>query len=322
MKILVTGCVGFIGFHLTKALLEGGYAVVGVDNLDTAYSVELKEDRLQVLPHFPYRRYDLSDASLVSKLFEEFGIGYGDIVIHLAARAGVRASSLYPHPYIKSNLVGFHNVLSEATAHKCQHFIFASSSSVYGRAEPPFVEEDPAAFPLSLYAATKRSNELMGYAYSYTHGIPVTGLRFLGAYGEWGRPDSVIWIFLEGLLNSKELVLLNEGENRRDFTYVADVVEAIMALMPPTFESVHPGVPYRILNVTSGINVRILDLLSMLEEEVGVKANVRKVGPNPSDIVSASADPFNTLKLIGREATTLQIGLSRFSDWFKSYHSR
>src|SRR5271155_5219747 len=280
-RVLVTGAAGFIGAHLVRRLLADGFEVVGVDNLNNYYDPRLKDARLRKLcigPRFWFIPLDLADRDGVESLFRK---GEFEAVVHLAAQAGVRHSITHPDEYVASNLVGFVNVLEGVRACSCRHFIFASSSSVYGaRNKMPFVEDDSTDFPISLYAATKKSNEVLAHAYSQLYRIPMTGLRFFTVYGPWGRPDMAIFKFVDAVMSGRSIELYNFGRLRRDFTFVDDIVEGIVRLLPLPPECVRADgqasqAPMRLCNIGNQQPVELLHLLRTIEGCLGRAADIR-----------------------------------------------
>jgi len=282
-KVLVTGCAGFIGFHTSKRLLQTGYEVVGLDNLSPLYNEGLKEARLAILSDltgFKFVRGDIADIRCVAELFGQHKFGP---IVHLAAQAGVRYSLENPHLYVQSNVVGFVNLIEEARKKQISHFVFASSSSVYGANKKiPFSEKDNVDHPVSLYAATKKSDELIAHVYAHLYDLPVTGLRFFTVYGPWGRPDMAIFKFCKAILEGTPIEVYNNGDMLRDFTYIDDVVEGVVRAMekvpasePDNDESsaVSPG--YRIYNIGNNQPVQLTKLIEIIEEKIGKKAIIR-----------------------------------------------
>lgn len=329
--VLVTGAAGFIGYHVAERLLQVGRPVVGVDNLSDYYSVRLKEARLERLarhPHFRFVHADLADRAACDALF---GLGPFPHVVHLAAQAGVRHSIENPHAYIDSNVVGFVNVLEACRQSGCEHFVFASSSSVYGaRRDPPFHEEQAVGHPVSLYAATKRADELMAHSYAHLFRLPVTGLRFFTVYGPWGRPDMAYFLFAEAISAGRPIRLFNEGKMRRDFTYVDDVVEGVTRLLDrppapdPAWDPVNPAAstssaPYRILNVGGDAPTELLSFVETLERVMGQTAEKRLEPMQPGDVLETHASAERLRHAVGFQPTTsLEEGLGRFAEWFRT----
>ncbi|TFG51488.1 MAG: NAD-dependent epimerase [Gemmatimonadales bacterium] len=335
MRYLVTGAAGFIGYHVSHRLLKDGHQVVGIDNLNDYYDVGLKQarlGRLEGLPGFQFLKLDISDTTAMRTLFASSRF---ECVIHLAAQAGVRYSLLNPDVYAQSNLVGQLNVLEGCRHSGVPHLVYASSSSVYGlNAKVPFSEQDPTDHPVSLYAATKRAGELMAHTYSHLYGLPTTGLRFFTVYGPWGRPDMAYFKFAESILDGKPIDIFGGVEQRRDFTYIDDVVEAIarVATMAPTPTAGGPAVmsdpsrssaPFRILNVGNRHPVSLPDFIATLERCLGHTAVRRDVGPQPGDVLVTFADTAALEKVVGyRPETTLGEGLKRFAEWFLEYRTQ
>jgi UDP-glucuronate 4-epimerase len=333
MNILVTGAAGFIGFHLSKLLLEQSDQVVGLDNMNDYYDVRLKEGRLDSLKtfeNFTFYQADLKDKDAVSDVFERHGFDY---VVHLAAQAGVRYSITNPYAYIDSNIIGFMNVLEACRHHEVRHLIYASSSSVYGGNKiAPFSEKHNVDHPVSLYAATKKSNELMAHTYSHLFHIPTTGLRFFTVYGPWGRPDMAYFSFTDDIVHNRPIKLFNHGNMERDFTYVGDIVEGIKRLIPlaPTAnagwaeEEGDAGssfAPYRIFNIGNSQPVRLERFVSVLETKLGLKAEKIYTDMQPGDVLRTSADVTALEQAIGfRPNTSIEDGLGRFVEWYKEFY--
>jgi len=321
MKILVTGVAGFIGFHLAKRLLSAGNQVYGVDNLKDYYDVGLKQARLEQLlpyPRFTFEYLDISDRTLTADLFEA---GDFEVVIHLAAQAGVRYSLENPHAYVDSNLVGFTNILEGCRHSNIQHFIFASSSSVYGKnTKVPFAVEDRVDTPVSLYAATKKANELMAHAYSHLYQIPTTGLRFFTVYGPWGRPDMAYYKFVKAISEDRPIDVYNYGKMMRDFTYIDDVVEGIVKLIPQRAKS-RP--PYWIYNLGNSNPVELQEFIATIEQSLGKPALKNFLPMQPGDVVATYADVEPLTADIGFKPTTsIAQGLAKFIDWYQSYYGQ
>lgn len=319
MKILVTGVAGFIGFHLAKRLLTEGIEVYGVDNLNDYYDVKLKEARLaQLLPQngFIFEYLDLSDRNSTANFFDSANF---DVIIHLAAQAGVRYSLDNPHAYVDSNLVGFTNVLEGCRHGKVEHFIFASSSSVYGKnTKVPFATTDPTDTPVSLYAATKKANELMAHAYSHLYQIPITGLRFFTVYGPWGRPDMAYYKFVRAIAEGKAIDIYNYGKMRRDFTYIDDVITGIIRLILPRPQSC-PS--YKIYNLGNNNPVELLQFINTIESLMGKTAEKNFLPMQPGDVVATYAEIEETIaELDFRPSTSITTGLASFIDWYQSYY--
>ncbi len=331
--VLVTGAAGFIGFALARRLLEGGRAVVGIDSVNDYYDTALKEARLAVLRQFrefSFHRLDLADRKSVETIFRDGNFGP---VVHLAAQAGVRYSLKNPHAYLDANLAGFLNVLEGCRHRKTGHLVFASSSSVYGaNTQLPFSVHDNVDHPISLYAATKKANELMAHAYSHLYGLPTTGLRFFTVYGPWGRPDMAMFIFAKAISEGQPIRLFNHGNMRRDFTYVDDVIEAVervIARVPLKSEAV-PGVeldpasstaPWRIYNIGNNRSVEISRVVELLEQEFGRKAKIELLPMQPGDVPETRADVDDLMRDVGfRPATPIEVGVRNFAAWYREYH--
>jgi UDP-glucuronate 4-epimerase len=323
-RILVTGAAGFIGAHLVHRLLADGAEVVGVDNMNNYYDPRLKDARLRKLcmgPRFWFIPLDLADCESVDKLFLDSDF---DAVVHLAAQAGVRRSITNPEEYVASNLVGFVNVLEGIRACSCRHFVFASSSSVYGvRNKMPFVEDDSTDFPISLYAATKKSNEVLAHAYSQLYRIPMTGLRFFTVYGPWGRPDMAIFKFVDAVLSGRSIELYNSGRLWRDFTYVDDVVEGIVRLLPlppECVESTETGsqAPMRLCNIGNQRPVEVLHLLRTIEGCLGRSADIRLLPMQPGDVYETYACVDRLREITGFcPRFSIEEGIQKFVDWYR-----
>ena len=333
MTILVTGAAGFIGFHLCQRLLADGQQIVGLDNLNDYYSPQLKRsrlERLQGLKGFQFYHLDFADQATVDTVFNKH---HFETVIHLGAQAGVRYSVQNPRAYLNSNLVGFFNILEAASVQKIAHFVFASTSSVYGlNTHMPFSAKDHADHPVSLYAATKKSNEVMAHSYAYMHGLPVTGLRFFTVYGPWGRPDMAYFIFTDAIAKGEPVTVFNDGILRRDFTYIDDIVEGIVrvAKIPPTAQSDYDraqpdqstsSAPYRILNIGNHDPVEVKELLSLIEQGLGKKAKIIHAPMQKGDVEATFADTEPLKRLTGfSPQTSLAEGVGRFIAWYKDYY--
>ena len=333
MKILVTGAAGFIGMTTSLRLLARGDEVVGLDNLNDYYEVSLKESRLARLtghPGFRFVKLDVADRAGMERLFaaEKF-----DKVIHLAAQAGVRYSLKNPHAYVDSNLVGFINILEGCRHGKVGHLIYASSSSVYGgNTKMPFSEHDSVDHPVSLYAATKKANELMAHTYSHLYGLPTTGLRFFTVYGPWGRPDMALFLFTKAILEGRPIDVFNHGNMLRDFTYVDDIVEGVIRLLDRTAtanpayvaEEADPAtsnVPYRVFNIGNNDPVPLLDFIGAIENALGMKAERRLLPLQDGDVPATFADTALLDDWVGfAPATPIQEGVSRFIAWYRDYY--
>lgn len=334
-KILVTGTAGFIGFHLAKSLLAKGEAVVGLDNVNDYYSVALKRDRLaqlDVQANYQFVECDLADRDAMQKLFEREQF---DRVVHLAAQAGVRYSLTNPQAYIDSNLVGFGNILEGCRHSKVGHLLYASSSSVYGsNKKQPFSIHDNVDHPVSLYAASKKANELMAHTYSHLYGLPTTGLRFFTVYGPWGRPDMALYLFTEAILKGKAIKVFNHGNMRRDFTYVDDIVEALVRLTDHVaapesgFDPMNPDpgssqAPYRVYNIGNNQPVELRRFIEVLEDCLGQEAKKEYLPLQPGDVLETFADVSDLEKIIGfRPQTSIEDGIAKFVEWYKDYHAQ
>ncbi len=332
-KILVTGAAGFIGFHLSRRLLERGDEVVGFDNLNDYYDVTLKEARLKQLEGrdgFTFIRGDLADRDGMARLFAE---GRFNKVVHLAAQAGVRYSLINPHAYIDSNISGFMNILEGCRHNEVEHLAYASSSSVYGaNTRMPFSVHDNVDHPVSLYAATKKANELMAHTYASLYQIPCTGLRFFTVYGPWGRPDMALFLFTKAILEGKPIDVYNEGKMRRDFTFVDDIVEGVIRVTDRTAtanpawsgDQPDPGTsyaPYRIYNIGNNSPVELLRFIEVLEEKLGKKA-IRNLLPiQPGDVPATCADVDDLMRDVGfAPKTSIEEGIGRFVEWYRGYY--
>ena len=311
MKVLVTGSAGFIGFHVAKALLERGDSVVGLDNFNDYYDPALKEDRnamLEKMQDFTLVRGDVEDRDIVQQAMK--GV---DAVCHLAAAAGVRYSMERPDVYMKSNIVGFQNVLEQMREEGITRLVFASSSSVYGEAENPF-REDQQVIPISFYGATKLSNEAMAHAYCHVYGLRVTGLRFFTAYGPWGRPDMALFTFVKKIFSGEAIDVFNRGNHRRDFTYIDDIVAGVVA-------SIDADLSFAILNLGRGKSEALMDFIAMIEKSCGREAKKNLLGKQPGDIEETHADIRKAKKLLGYDPkTSIAEGVPRFVEWFKKYY--
>jgi len=333
MKILVTGSAGFIGFHLAQRLLERGDRVVGLDNLNDYYDAALKEARLRLLevyPGFRFVRAALEDRPRIAGLFanERF-----DMVVNLAAQAGVRYSLLNPHAYIDSNIVGFMNVLEGCRHNAVKHLVYASSSSVYGaNSTVPFSVHDSVDHPVSLYAATKKSNELMAHTYAHLFGLPTTGLRFFTVYGPWGRPDMAYFSFTKAILEGRPIDVFNHGRMQRDFTYIDDIVEGIVRVLghapqsDPAWDSANPdpassNAPYRLYNIGNNQPVELGHFIEVLEECLGKKAIKNMLPIQAGEVLVTCADVNDLMHEVGfRPATPIQEGLLRFVKWYRDFY--
>jgi UDP-glucuronate 4-epimerase len=336
MKILVTGTAGFIGFYVARKLLEAGHDVVGLDNINDYYDVRLKYARLletgitkeqieygkliqsEKYPKYRFIRLNLEERTIVENIFAEEKF---DRVCHLAAQAGVRYSIENPYAYIDSNIVGFINMLECCRHNKIEHLVYASSSSVYGMNEKvPFSEDDRVDYPVSLYAATKKANELMAHTYSHLYKLPTTGLRFFTVYGPWGRPDMAPMLFAKSIDEGKTIKVFNNGNLSRDFTYIDDIVEGVVRIMNnvPEIKDEHPF--YRILNIGNSQPVQLMDFIRTLEMEIGKKAVLEMYPMQKGDVYQTYADTSNLEKLVGyKPQVNLKVGIKNFIDWRKNF---
>ena len=333
-NVLVTGAAGFIGFQLSRRLLNNGIRVTGVDNLNPYYDVRLKEDRLDKIlsaDNFTFVNLDLVDRKALEDLFNSNDF---DVVVNLAAQAGVRYSLTNPHAYVDSNLVGFVNILESCRHHKVKHLVFASSSSVYGaNTNMPFSIHHNVDHPVSLYAATKKANELMAHTYSHLYGLCCTGLRFFTVYGPWGRPDMALFLFTKAILEDKPITVFNHGKMQRDFTYIDDIVEGVvrvMARLPepnPAWRGDNPDpgtsyVPYKIYNIGNNNPVQLLEFIEEIENALGRKANKEFVELQPGDVVATYADIGDLIQDVGfKPETPLATGIQRFIEWYQDYYA-
>ncbi len=333
MKILVTGAAGFIGSHVARRLLDRGDEVVGLDNLNDYYEVSLKEARLAPLasaPAFRFVRMDVADREGIAALFAAEGF---DRVVHLAAQAGVRYSIENPQAYIDSNLVGFCNILEGCRHAGVAHLVYASSSSVYGANETlPFSVHDNVDHPLSLYAATKKANELMAHTYSHLYGLPTTGLRFFTVYGPWGRPDMALFKFTRAILEGRPIEVFNHGRHRRDFTYIDDIVEGILRTLDqvatgnPAWSGSDPDpgtsrAPWRVYNIGNHAPVELLRYIEVIEECIGRKAEKHLLPLQPGDVPDTFADVDDLRRDVGyHPATPVEEGVRRFVAWYRDYY--
>jgi UDP-glucuronate 4-epimerase len=312
MKVLVTGAAGFIGMHCAQRLTARGDEVVGVDNLSPYYSVELKRDRLKQL-RISFHEIDIADSAALSTVFDR---EKPEAVLHLAAQPGVRYSLENPAVYVQTNLVGFANLLECCRRHPPRHLVFASSSSVYGTNPVPWAESQNVDHPVSLYAATKKSNELMAHVYSHLFGLQTTGLRYFTVYGPWGRPDMSAMLFANAILDGKPIAVFNHGDMQRDFTYVDDIVEGTLRVLDRPQR-------YVIYNIGNHQPVGLLDYIGALERALGKKARLEMKPMQPGDIKSTYADTTALARAVGfAPSTPLEQGLQRFAEWFKQYYER
>ncbi len=333
MKILVTGAAGFIGFHLTSSLLDRGDEVVGLDNLNEYYDISLKQARLKELTgrnNFRFVQLDLADRQGIPALFKQERF---DKVVNLAAQAGVRYSLINPHAYIDSNIQGFMNILEGCRHNEVKHLVYASSSSVYGaNTAMPFSVHDNIDHPVSLYAASKKSNELMAHTYSHLYGLPTTGLRFFTVYGPWGRPDMAMFIFTKAILAGEPIDVFNYGRMKRDFTYIDDIVEGVVrtldhtALPNPEWSGDQPdpgtsAAPYRLYNIGNNNPVELMHLIEVLETALGKKAEKNMLPIQPGDVPSTYADVDALIEDVGfKPGTSIEEGVGRFVDWYLKFY--
>ncbi|MDE0558952.1 NAD-dependent epimerase [Algoriphagus sp. NF] len=350
MKYLVTGAAGFVGFHVSKALVERGDTVVGLDIINDYYDINLKFDRLDFLgiqknkleanqklesekfSNFNFVRMDLAQKE---PLMDLFGSEKFDVVIHLAAQAGVRYSLTHPEVYVQSNIIAFLNILECCRFHPVKHLVYASSSSVYGSNEKmPFSTSDPVDHPISLYAASKKSNELMAHTYSHLFGIPTTGLRFFTVYGPWGRPDMALFLFTKAILEDKPIQVFNYGKMKRDFTYVDDIVEGVLKVADrparpnPDFDSQNPdpgsgNAPYKVYNIGNSSPVLLMDYIHAIEKGLGKKATMELLPLQPGDVPASHADVEDLIRDTGYKPNTpIEDGVKAFTDWYLDYYKK
>lgn len=333
MKYLVTGAAGFIGMNVSTLLLDRGDEVVGLDNLNPYYTVKLKHDRLARLTGrtgFRFEQCDLADRDRLTELCADERF---DVVINLAAQAGVRYSLTNPHVYVESNLVGFVNILEACRHHGVKHLVYASSSSVYGaNTTMPFSIHHNVDHPLSLYAATKKANELMAHTYSHLYRMPTTGLRFFTVYGPWGRPDMAMWLFTKAILDGQPIDVFNNGQMRRDFTYIDDIVQGVVRVADhiPTGNDAWSGAnpdpatsraPYRVYNIGNNQPVELMHMIRTLEQTLGVEAVKNYLPMQPGDVPATYADVDDLMRDVGfRPSTPIEVGIRRFVEWYRDYH--
>lgn len=333
MKVFVTGAAGFIGFHLSLLLLDKGYEVTGIDNLNDYYDVKLKEDRLSILNKkkgFKFYRIDLKDKPSLDDVFKKLRFDY---VINLAAQAGVRYSIENPYAYVDSNLIGFMNVLEACRHYPVKHLLYASSSSVYGGNKvAPFSTGHNVDHPVSLYAATKKSNELMAHTYSHLYGIPTTGLRFFTVYGPWGRPDMAYFSFTKNIIEGNPIKVFNHGRMERDFTYIDDIVEGVAKLIDripaanKEWDEREDDIstsfaPYKIYNIGNNQPVQLMKFINVLEKKIGKEAKKIYMDMQPGDVLRTYADVSDLERDIGfRPSTSIEEGLGKFVEWYKEYY--
>ena len=331
--ILVTGAAGFIGFHLARKLLDAGHAVIGYDSVNDYYDPSLKEARLAVLhdyENFTFFRNDLIDEQILSKVFDDHN---PRLVVHLAAQAGVRYSLINPKVYMESNLMGFFNVLEACRHHDVEHFVYASSSSVYGMNEKiPFSTQHNVDHPISLYGATKRANELMAHAYSHLYNLPTTGLRFFTVYGPWGRPDMALFLFTEAILKGEPIEVYNKGEMKRDFTYIDDIIGGVLSLLESPPEAIDhwngrvtdpssSKAPFKLYNIGNNSPVDLMDFIGEIEKQLGKKAKINYKPLQPGDVVASHADVQDLAEDFGyRPTTTVSEGITKFIEWYKMFY--
>jgi UDP-glucuronate 4-epimerase len=333
LKILVTGAAGFIGMHVSQILLSRGDTVVGIDNLNDYYDPQLKHDRLARLTSsagFSFQKLDVADREMMTRLFatERF-----DRVVHLAAQAGVRYSLVNPHAYIDSNIVGFTNILEGCRHNKVQHLAYASSSSVYGgNTHMPFSEHHNIDHPVSLYAATKKANELMAHTYSHLFGLPTTGLRFFTVYGPWGRPDMALFLFTKAILEGRTIDVFNHGNMIRDFTFIDDIAEGVVRVLDraatadAAYDAARPdparsNVPYRVFNIGNNDPVKLMSFIEAIEASVGKVATKNFMPLQDGDVPATFADVSELTEWTGfKPATPIRSGVQRFVDWYRGYY--
>ncbi|MDM8516169.1 NAD-dependent epimerase [Desulfobacterales bacterium HSG16] len=333
MNVLVTGAAGFIGFNLSKRLCESGCRVVGLDILNEYYDVNLKKDRLAILEeneHFTFSRTDLADRESMEALFKENSF---DVVVNLAAQAGVRHSLTHPHDYTESNITGFLNILEGCRYNDVKHLVFASSSSVYGaNTDMPFSVHQNVDHPLSLYAASKKANELMAHTYSHLYRLPCTGLRFFTVYGPWGRPDMALFLFTKAILEDRPIKVFNNGDMSRDFTYIDDIVEGVFRVMGKlpepnpewTGDNPDPGTsnaPYRLYNIGNNNPVSLMKFIETIEEQLGMEAKKDFMPLQPGDVPQTYANIDALFDAVGfKPATSVETGIERFVSWYRNYY--
>lgn len=319
---LITGAAGFIGFHLSQRLLEQGFSVIGFDNLNDYYDVNLKLSRLEILKNFDnfiFIEAHLANKDEVENIFNTY---HPNIVINLAAQAGVRYSIENPEAYIQSNIVGFFNILEACRHNKVDHLVYASSSSVYGANKKiPFSTEDKVDKPVSLYAATKKSNELMAYTYSHLYGIPATGLRFFTVYGPYGRPDMAYYSFTKAILEDKPIKVFNNGDMYRDFTYIDDIVTGIASILPNPPQEDENGVRYKVYNIGNNKPEKLMDFIQTLERCLGKEAIKEYYPMQPGDVYQTYADVTDLMNDFDfKPDTTIEVGLAKFVEWYREYY--
>lgn len=320
---LVTGAAGFIGFHLSKALLNVGATVIGLDNMNDYYEVSLKEARLNILEEFKEKfifvKGDIADKATVDGVFDKYR---PQIVVNLAAQAGVRYSITNPEAYVQSNLVGFFNILEACRNYPVEHLVYASSSSVYGgNKKIPFSTTDQVDNPVSFYAATKKSNELMAYSYSKLYGIKTTGLRFFTVYGPYGRPDMAAFLFANAIVKGDTIKVFNNGNMQRDFTYIDDIIEGLMNVLPNPPKADERGVNYKIYNIGNNEPQDLMTFISTIEKALGREAKKEFLPMQPGDVERTYADVTDLMEDFGfKPETSIETGIGRFVEWFKEYY--
>ena len=328
--ILITGSAGFIGFHLSKKLLDQGHQVIGFDNINDYYDKNLKENRLSILKsykNFSFYKRDLINKDHLNDLFQKYNFTK---VIHLAAQAGVRYSLSHPKAYIDSNIHGFFNIIEMCRKYEIDHLIFASSSSVYGLNEKyPFSEKDPVDHPVSLYGATKRSNELIAHSYSHLYNLKCTGLRFFTVYGPWGRPDMALFLFTKAILNKQKINVYNNGEMRRDFTYISDIINGIILILNSSKNydvksDLNPSVSkaqFRIFNIGKNTPVKLMDFISEIEKQLNIKAKINFMPLQPGDVIKSHANVDELINEFDyKPKISVQYGIEKFLNWYKEYY--
>ncbi len=332
---LITGAAGFIGFHLCKRLLDCGNDVVGIDNINDYYDVNLKLARLAILQKycsFTFHKTDITDLHKMEDVFSSLKTAF-DVIVNLAAQPGVRYSLKNPHSYISSNIVGFTNVLECCRHNKVKHLVFASSSSIYGLNDNvPFSVSDNVDHPVSLYAASKKANELMAHTYAHLYGLPCTGLRFFTVYGPWGRPDMAYFSFAKAITEGKAIDVFNDGKMKRDFTYIHDIIEGIVRIMDkipqsnPDWDRKNPDpgssyAPYKLYNIGNNNPVELIEFIEILETTLGKKAHKNLLPMQPGDVPVTYADIDDLKRDVGfKPSIPLDVGIKRFVDWYKAYH--
>ncbi len=321
-NVLVTGAAGFIGMHLSHALLKAGCSVIGLDNLNDYYDVDLKRSRLATLEgqkRFTFVQVEMADRTAMARLFAEHAF---DAVVNLAAQAGVRYSIDHPHAYADSNLTGFLNVLEGCRHQQVKHLVYASSSSVYGNnRKMPFSVSDKVDYPISLYAATKKSNELMAHAYAHLYRIPMTGLRFFTVYGPWGRPDMAYFKFVKAISSGEAIDVYNHGEMKRDFTYIDDVVETLCRVLVRPPQTTDEEAPYKLYNIGNHSPESLMDFIEAIEGALGMKARKNMLPMQPGDVPATYADVEELVRDFDfKPDTTIREGIQKFVDWYRSYY--